>query len=229
MTRSLVAVIVAFALPVAAVADSCKSLFEELHQTYKRADKAPNASTTIRRAKLREVESMLFGALAQCPRDAALFALMGEVQISLGQAPLAAVYGRKAIEFDPTSWRAQQLIGSSLVITGNPREGIQHLERARELAPDNAAVRVNLASALAIGGDYPRALALCETLIESKDQGIAAAAHNIRGQVYARQGDLKAAAREFNTAERLGFDPGRSVINHETSWYPAQSGNGPVR
>jgi len=196
-------------------AESCPALFEQLDRRHGQVEEAFAESPEARRPRLKELESELFAALARCPNDASLFALMGELQIGLGQVPLATVYGRKAVELDPSSWRAQQLLGSSLAMIGRPEEGIAHLERASSLAPQNPGVRLNLASALILRGQYRRALVLCEPLIMSQDKTIAAAAHNIRGQGYAHLGALNAAAREFNAAEKLGFQPRRSLVDLE--------------
>jgi len=212
-----------------AAAEPCAALFEDLNHRHKRVEESLADSPNARRAGLQEIETRLFKALARCPTDAPLFALMGEVQIALGQGPLATVYGRKAVELDSNCWQAHQLLGSALAMEGHVEEGIGHLERAAELAPDNPGVRVNLASAQVALGQYRSALTLCESLVSSHDKRIAAAAHNIRGQAYSRLGELNAAAREFSAAEKLGFNPMHSLIEPERLGAQNDAATKPVR
>jgi len=212
-----------------AASDVCPALFQSLNARHLQLAGAPPDSPVTAQEGLRRLESDLFAALSECPRDAQLHALMGELQISLGEYPIAVAYGQKAIELDANAWRAWQLLGSSLAMIGRSREGVTALERAVELAPGNMALKVNLASALVADGQFPRALELCEAPVRSTDRALAGAAHHVRGQALARQGELQAAAREFNAAERLGFRARHSLVDVEPTRKPARSGEGEAR
>jgi len=201
--------------PVIVFADeSCATLFEKLNAEHTRVIETTQAAPPAQRLQLSAIEAGLFQALERCPVEADLYALMGEVQISMGQVPLAAVYGRKAVKLDRRSWRAQQLLGSALAMLGETGRGIMHLEQAVALAPDHPRLHLNLASALFAAKEYTRVLRICDVLLDSPDTRVAGAAYNLRGQVYLRQGKLKEAGREFDTAIRLGFDPRRQL--HDT-------------
>ncbi|UCH53454.1 MAG: tetratricopeptide repeat protein [Pseudomonadota bacterium] len=198
---------------VASASESCNDRFARLNGDHARLIGYTPASQGSERAGLKTLEAALFEALAQCPTMPELFALMGEVQLSLGQPSLAAAYGNKAINFNERSWRGQQLVGSALALMGQPKEGLPYLERAVELEPGNPGLRLNLASALLATKNYERVLEISGELVDSKDTTVAATARNLRGQAYLRQGLLGEAGREFALAEKLGFDPRRRLID----------------
>jgi len=203
--------------PSLASADSCSGLFAKLNTRHSQiVHEAPRSPKVLQDDALRALESWLFDALSQCPHDADLYALMGEVQISRGQLPLAEIYARKAVDLDGQSWRGQQLLGSTLAMLGQPQEGLPHLERAVALAPGNPRVHLNLASALLAADDHARVRKICDALIASGDADVAATAYNLRGQANLRQGAISEAGRDFAAAEKLGFDPRRNLIDAET-------------
>jgi len=223
------AVILLGVLPPAVTADSCRNLFENLNLHHTQiVQEEPRSSKESQEDALRALESQLFDALSQCPKDADLYALMGEVQISRGQLPLAVVYGKKSVGLDGQSWRGQQLLGSTLAMLGQPREGLPYLERAVVLVPENQRLRLNLASALLAAKDYARARELCDVLIESTSAEVAAAAYNLRGQAYLRQGAISEAGRDFAAAEKLGFNPSLNLIDTETLRRSLDNSDGPL-
>ena len=205
--------------------ESCTTLFATLNTEHTRAVETTLAASPEQRAQLAAIESSLFTALERCPANANLYALMGEVQISMGQVPLAVVYGREAVKLEQNSWRAQQLLGSALAMLGKTRRGIAHLEQAVALAPDQPRLRVNLASALFADEEYERVLQICDELIDSPDTRAAGAAYNLRGQVYLQLGELKKAGHDFDAAIRLGFDPRRQL--HDTEKWRRYYGEDP--
>jgi len=202
--------------PPMAVAESCNDLFQQLNADHIQIVRsAPPLAKGPRSDALHSLESQLFETLSLCPKEADLFALMGEVQVSLGQLPLAMAYGRKSVELNERSWRGQQLLGSSLAMLGQTQEGLSHLERAVALSPDSPRLQLNLASALVASKSYARAQELCDRLVQSTDPEIAAMAYNLRGQAYLRQGAIREAGHDFAAAEKLGFDPRRNLIDAE--------------
>jgi len=204
-------------LPQPGIADPCGDLFCRLNARHIEIIRTVSPSVTAQQGgALHVLESQLFDALAQCPKDADLFALMGELQIILGQLPLATVYGRKSVELNERSWRGQQLLGSALAMLGQVQDGLPHLERAVALAPENPRLRLNLASALLAAKEYARVRNMCEALIQSGDADVVPAAYNLRGQAYLREGALSEAGRDFAAAEKLGFDARRSLIDVKT-------------
>lgn len=195
-------------------AEPCPQLFARLNADHARAVSAMPAPIHDSRDKgLVAIESRLFDALSRCPKNADLFALMGEVQISLSQVPLAIAYGRKAVGLDDDSWRALHLLGSALALGGDAARGLPHLERAVHLAPDNLPLRLNLASALLSAGDHVRVIDVCTELVSSGNPEVVRAAYNLRGRAYVETGELNEAARDFANARRLGFDPRRELID----------------
>jgi len=194
-------------------------LFTRLNQAHRHATELAAGAADDRRTRFVALEKELFAALKRCPEEAELYALMGEVQLSLGQPPLAAVYGDKAVGLDARSWRAHQLLGSALAMLGETGRGLDHLETAVKLAPDQPRVQLNYASALLAAKQYDRVLMICNALVDASDRRLAAAAHNLRGQAYLRLGELRQAGHDFDAALKLGFDPQRELHNSD-AWRP---------
>ncbi|KPK40276.1 MAG: hypothetical protein AMJ69_03060 [Gammaproteobacteria bacterium SG8_47] len=192
----------------------CEQLAAELDLRHARATaEAALALDPAQVQALTAIETELFAALKQCPHSAELYVLMGEVQVSLGQIPLASLYGRKAVALNPQSWRAQQFLGSVLAMLGEAEAGTAHLERAVSIVPDNDRVRLNLASALVAAKRYDEVIELCSRLIESPELAVAAGAHHLRGRAYLGQARVSEANRDFRAARELGWDPPRSLID----------------
>ena len=99
--------------------------------------------------------------------------LQGAAQLHNSNKPLAAEYGRLALEFDQTTlaaqllefaddpmkpdWRVISARGAALAKLGKYKEAVQHLERANMLAPAQASVQNNLALAYAMSGEPQKA------------------------------------------------------------------------
>ncbi len=197
-----------------AYAGPCEDLLADLDRAHAQATRASYvARDTEQATQLIEVEDGLFQALTQCPQSAELYALMGEVQISMGQLPLASLYGRKAVKLDARSWRAQQLLGSVLAMLGDVEAGIDHLERAVSIAPDNERVQLNLGSALVAAKRYDDVISLSSRLIESRDADVVAAAYHLRGSAYLGKARIAEANRDFHAARERGWDASKSSID----------------
>ena len=102
------------------------------------------------------------------------FAILQQaVQMHNSDKALAAEYGRLALEFDQTTlasqllefaddpskpdWRVISARGAALAKLGRYKEAVVHLERAQNLAPNQASVKNNLALAYAMSGEPQRA------------------------------------------------------------------------
>jgi tetratricopeptide (TPR) repeat protein len=76
----------------------------------------------------------------------------------------ALPHARKAVTDDPTLSSAQLVLGRALTETGDPKAGIEHLEKTAQLQPDNLEVHLALAKAYSSSGrkeDARRERLLC--------------------------------------------------------------------
>ena len=178
---------------------SCKQLFEKI-------DKQSHQVTNNERNKqLIALENALFDAIAQCKMYSGMFVLMGELQIEMGQIPLAVVYGRKAVELDAKYWRAHKLLGSSRMLNQQSETGLEALRTAYSLAPDNLVVQLNLTGALIENKKHDEALSLVNKIIELNDHDHLATAYYLRSQAYNGKGLVIEAQKDAKRAQELGF------------------------
>lgn len=199
------------ALPAAA--DDCALLHASLSERHaqSRQDMRTRSGEAFVQ-KMVDLEDAVFAAMARCPDDARLLTLMAELQLDLGQIPLAGLYARKAVAADPRGWAAHHVLGVALTMGGQPDLGIEHLRRAARLAPDNPRVRLNLASALIRAARPGEALPLLEQLTASDCRQTAAAAYFLRGRWLLEQGRLSEARADFTQAHHLGFSVERDLL-----------------
>lgn len=182
-----------------AYAADCKKIFKKLDK------QSRNTSGQNRVKKLIAVEDALFKAIEKCKTFSGMFVLMGEVQIDMGQVPLAVVYGRKAVELDPGYWRAYKLLGASRMLNKEVEPGVEALRKAHELKPENANVTLNFISALIEVKEYDEALGLVNNIIEQNDHDTLAMAYYFRSQVYMGKGLVVEAGKDAERAQRLGM------------------------
>lgn len=120
--------------------------------------------------------------------------LQQAAQTNSDSKPLAAEYGRLALEFDKVSlaaqllefaddpvrpdWRVVSARGAALAKLGKYKEAVAHLERANLLAPEQVSVQNNLALAYAMSGDPTRAEALLRQAVQ-RDGGNAKTRQNL--------------------------------------------------
>ena len=180
-------------------ANSCENLFKNL-------DKQSRAiSNADRNKQLIAIENDLFKAIDECRTYSGMFVLMGEVQIEMGQVPLAVVYGRKSVELDPQYWRAHKLLGTSRMLNKEVEAGLIALYKALELDPENTNVKLNLVSALVENKEYDKALKLVNSIIELNDHSILATAYFLRSEAYKGKGLIIEADKDSQRAKKLGF------------------------
>lgn len=152
--------------PVTSLAESCSQTVQYIDSQHRKAlDNYKPGSQDYLRA-LYAIEDGIFPSLKRCPRNAPLMAAMSELQLSLGQPPIALLYAQKALEFDPNSWQAHNAAGNALNVVEKYNEGLQHLQRASELQPDNYALLVNLCSSYERNKQHAKAILSCGRVID---------------------------------------------------------------
>jgi tetratricopeptide (TPR) repeat protein len=122
----------------------------------------------------------------------------GEVRPTVPDPLLAEVAGvlESAVVFEGQGDRA--------LTRGDTRAAVAAFKHAAELAPERAAVKQKLATALAVSGDLSAALALYQELLNANPNF--AEAHYSLGAIYLGSGQLEEAAGRFAAAVRA--DPG---------------------
>jgi len=205
-----------------AASPDCAALYQQLDTQH---HEALDAADDNRAAVQRAVEKAVFDAFEACPDDGRFYALMGDVQISLGQVSLAVAYGMKAVKLAPQDWRAHQLLGSTLAMSGDTEHGVAELRQALGLSGGNARVRLNLASALVWAGRYEEAAPLLDELVEDPDKMVAGTAFHLRGKVRLSEGKVREGSADFERALDLGykterFEIPRSVLERDDNPSP---------
>ena len=180
-------------------AADCKKIFSKLDQQSREIDDIDRVK------KLIAIESDLFKAIDQCKTYSGMFVLMGEIQIDMGQVPLAVVYGRKAVELDPKYWRAYKLLGTSRMLNKEVESGLAALKKANQLEPDNTNVQLNLVSALVENKNYDEALGIVNKVIELNNHSILATAYYLRSEAYKGKGLMEESEKDAQRSKKLGF------------------------
>jgi tetratricopeptide (TPR) repeat protein len=124
--------------------------------------------------------------------------LRGDVRPALPDPLMAEVAGllESAVVFEGQGDRA--------LMRGDARAAVTAFRRARELAPERAAITQKLATALAVSGDLRAALVLYQELLDANPNF--AEAHYSLGAIYLGSGQFEEAARRFAAAVKA--DPG---------------------
>ena len=120
--------------------------------------------------------------------------LRGDVRPGLPDPLLAEVAGllESAVVFEGQGDRA--------LTRGDARAAVAAFRRALELAPERAATKQKLATALAVAGDLPAALVLYQELLDANPNF--AEAHYSLGAIHLGSGQLGEAANRFAAAVR---------------------------
>jgi len=183
----------------AALSADCEKLFHKLDK------QLVTITDKDHPKKIIQMENDIFDAIGKCKTYAGMFVLMGELQIEIGQIPLAVVYGRKSVAVDGEYWRAHKLLGSALMLNKESEAGLKSLKKATELNPENINTQLNLISALIQNKKYNQALTLINTVIHKNEKGSVASAYYFRSQVYKAKGLIIEANEDAKTAQGMGF------------------------
>lgn len=181
------------------LSEDCKKFFHELDKQQITIVYKDQPEKFIQR------ENAIFEGINQCKTYAGMFVLMGELQIEVGQIPLAVVYGRKAVEIDAGYWRAHKLLGSAQMLNKELEGGLKSLKTAVELNPKNINTQLNFISALIQNKKYDKALTLINSIIDKNESGSVAIAYYFRSQVYIGKGLISEANNDKKTARDMGF------------------------
>ena len=183
----------------AALSADCGKLFHKLDKQHITITDKDHSKKIIK------MENDLFAAIAKCKTYAGMFVLMGELQIEMGQIPLAVVYGNKSVAVDGGYWRAHKLLGSAKMLNKDFESGLKSLQKAADLNPDNINTQLNLIIALIQNKKYDRALTLINTIIQKNEKDTVAIAYYFRSQVYKGKGLINEANKDSKTAQEMGF------------------------
>ena len=187
-------------------ATDCASIITTTNNDHKLALKEHPAGTDSLLTALYKVEDALFDAMkGKCSDNSSVVSTMGELQLSLGQVPIAQLYAIKALEMDNDNWQAHYVFGSALNLQKKYAKGLEHLQRASELQPDNHSLLVNLCSSYEKNKQYPEAIQACSTAIEKGPYDIRGTAHFLRAQAYKGNNEITLAERDIELAKEFGF------------------------
>jgi tetratricopeptide (TPR) repeat protein len=132
-------------------------------------------------------------------------------------------YWTHAADLNPSSWMAQDNLGSALLGAGEAAAAFPHFEKARLAQPTAAEVAVNGADALLQLNRVPEAVAWAEEGVRL-EPGFSSAQYNL-GNALVRAGRLEDAVRHFQIA--AGLEPGAAEIRYNLGTALAQLGRGP--
>lgn len=191
--------------PLTSQAETCEQTVQFIDSQHRQAlnNYKPGSQDYLR--ALYAIEDGIFPALKRCPRNAPLMAAMSELQLSLGQPPIALLYAQKALEFDPNSWQAHNAAGNALNVVEKYSEGLQHLQRASQLQPDNYALLVNLCSSYVSNKEHDSAVKTCSLVINKGPYDLRGSAYYLRAKAYRARGELEHAGRDEKHAKEFGF------------------------
>jgi tetratricopeptide (TPR) repeat protein len=198
--------------PVTSQAETCSQTVQRIDSQHRKAlDNYQPGSDDYLRA-LYAIEDSVFPALKRCPNNAPLLTAMAELQLSLGQPPIALLYAQKALSINPNSWQAHNAAGNALNVVEKYREGLQHLQRASELQPDNYALLINLCSSYERNQQHARAIQSCSRVIDKGPDDLRGTAYYLRARAYQARGELEHAAADDKHARELGFRGQTGII-----------------
>ena len=183
----------------------CSGTVDRANEKHKLAVQQHQPGTDSYLAALYKIEDELFSAMKQCPENSYAVSTMGELQLSLGQIPIAQLYGIKALEMDSQNWQAHYVLGGALNLQKKYTEGLQHLKQASELQPENYSLLVNLCSSYEKNKQYPEAIKACSTAIEKGPYNIRGTAYKLRALAYTGNNEPVLAEKDNQLAREFGI------------------------
>ena len=166
----------------AALSSDCEKIFDKLDKRH-----IPNTDEDYNK-KIIRMESDIFAGIEKCKVYAGMFVLMGELQIEMGQIPLAVVYGKKSVELDGDYWRAHKLLGSAKMLNNESEDGLISLKKAVVINKTKINKKINF---------------IREQIMNEKDT--LAIAYYFRSQIHKRKGLIKEANEDAKKAQEMGF------------------------
>lgn len=154
---------------------------------------------------LHGLEDQIFHAFAQCPKDARLFSLMGEVQISLGNLQLASLYAQRAHNWNPDIWQTHHLMGTTLILQEKLDQALPFLQQAADLAEERAELRFNLCQAYVNAERYQSAITACTRLLELENHDLKGAGYHLRARAHHALDKNSLATQDFDNARQHGY------------------------
>jgi tetratricopeptide (TPR) repeat protein len=115
-------------------------------------------------------------ALSLNPKHLSALLEVGQELLHEKKPAEAMPYLNRAVEAEPSSWRAQALLAEAHYMNGNRDDAIRHAERAMELGHERASLlQPFLAGILAEGGDKERAIHILQEYVKGNASDAAAA------------------------------------------------------
>jgi len=156
-------------------------------------------------SNLYKIEDEIFTAMKQCNDSTPIITAMGELQLSLGQVPLAQLYGEKAVNLDNDDWNAHYVLGSALNLQKKYVRGLEHLQLASKLQPDNYSLTVNLCSSYEKNGKFQQAINTCSQVIEKGPYDLRGTAYYLRALARKGNNEPALAEKDIKFAKEFGF------------------------
>lgn len=188
----------------ATLATDCAASITNINHLHKQAVQQNQAGTDDYFAALYKVEDMIFDTMKHCSDNSTVISAMGELQLSLGQVPIAQLYGEKAVKMDNTNWQAHYVLGSALNLQKKYVRGLEHLKISSELQPKNYSLLVNLCSSYEKNKKFSQAIKACSTAIEKGPYEIRGTAYYLRALAYTGTGEVTLAEKDNQLAKEFG-------------------------
>ena len=171
------------------------------------------------RAEGREeaAERELRDALAAEPTFLPALTRLLDWRVSAGRAVEARPALDRAAREAPDSAAHLALAGEAALAAGDPAAAVSRLERALQLAPDAAPVKLDLARSQLALGQIELALATLGNAAPSPERSV------LQGAAHARRGEWREAARSYRTALETG--PASPELLNGLAWAELQLGD----
>ena len=186
-------------------ATDCSDTLKKANAKHKQVVQQHKPGTDAYLSALYKIEDELFAAMKRCQDNSSVVSAMGELQLSLGQVPIAQLYGQKAIEMNSANWQAHYVLGSALNLQKKYSEGLPHLKQASKLNPENYSLLVNLCSSYEKNKQFTQAIKTCSTVIEKGPYNIHGTAYYVRALAYTGNGEHSLAEKDRKLAKEFSY------------------------
>ena len=168
----------------------------------------------------RDSESLFRQAIAATGDNAVMEFNLGNVLTAQQRYDEAVTHLRRAAEIDPRQARYPNNLGIALIRSSRASDAVAAFRRAIELDPNHPSARSNLGAALMETDDLAGAIHAFHGAIEHRPNSVEARrglsiTHNTLGTRLAREGKMREAVAEFETAMRVDPDNAAASVNYE--------------